>query len=156
MKKLIALCFTMCFFTAIGTAQKLTQKDLQGTWKMERFSANGIVIDLWAATITLSPELEKQLTAEQKKDIQSGMAQVMEVFKESYAYVDGNNLRQTMGPQEQKGTFTVKDQDGKQFLAFTSEAGVAEDMAVSIKDKKLYISQGTGAEAAEFIYTKQP
>lgn len=155
MKKLIYVCLAMCFFTTIASAQKLTQKDLQGTWKMTAFNAGGLNVDVITEKVTLSPEVEAQMTPETKQQMQAGMQQAMEVFKASFAYVEGNNLRQTMGGQEQKGTFTIKDQDGKQYLVLTQPEGITEDILVSMKDKKLYLSQGAGDDAAQFVYAKQ-
>jgi hypothetical protein len=149
------MCLAICMFTTIATAQKVTEQDLQGTWKMTNFSAGGLMVDVPANKITLKPELESQLTPEQKQQMEEQMDLAMEMFKESYAYIEGKNLRQTMGGQEQKGTFTLKDQDGKQYIVLTVAEGATEDMLVSIKDKKLMISQGEGAEAAEFVYIKQ-
>ena len=156
MKNLIYMCLAICMFTSIATAQKVTQKDLQGTWKMTSFIAGGLIVDVPTEKISLKPEVESQLTPEQKKQFNDEMSLAMEMFKESYAYIEGNTIKQTMGGQEQKGTFTIKDKDGKQYLVLTENAeGPSEDMLVSIKDKKLYLTQGQESEKAEFVYIKQ-
>ena len=155
MKKLVYLCVAICFST-LATAQKVTQADLQGTWKMISFAGGGVNVDVLAEKFTVDPEIEKQLTAETKQQMELGMLQAMEMFKESYAVIDGANLKQSMGPQEQKGTFTMKEQDGKQFLVLTvAGAPATEDLGVSIVDKKLHITQGAPGDAATFIYVKQ-
>ena len=156
MKKLIYLCFAMCFFTLVSTAQKFTQQDLQGTWKLTSFSGGGMTIDVVKGKFDLSPELLSQLSESDKMQMDLGMAQAMEMFKESYAEFTGNSLKQNMGPAEHSGTFTLKEEGGKQFLVFTDTAGVTEDLGVSIKDKSLHLLQGTGAETAELVFIKQP
>lgn len=155
MKKLIYACLAVLFFTTLVNAQKVAQKDLQGTWKMISFTAGGLNVDIPTEKITLSPEMEAQMTPEVKQQMQDGMKQAMEIFKSSFAYVEGNSLRQTMGGQEQKGSFTMKEQDGKQYLVLTTEGGTTEDILVTITDKKLHLSQGQGNDAAKFIYAKQ-
>ena len=154
MKKLIYMCLALCVFTTIASAQKLTQNDLQGTWKMTSFSSEGIHVDVPTEKVTMSKELESQLTAEMKQQIELSVLQSMEALKESFAYFNGNSIRQTMGPQEQAGTFTMKEADGKQFLALTLADGTTEDIAIVMKDKSLHLLQG-GADGAEFVYVKQ-
>lgn len=156
MKKLIYMCLAVCMFTSIATAQKVTQKDLQGTWKMTNFIGGGLIVDVPLNKISLNPEIESQLTPEQKKQFNDEMSLAMEMFKESYTYIDGNNMRQTMGGKEQKGTFTIKEQGGKQYLVLSEGEGApAEDIHVSVKDKKLYLTQGEENEKVEFVYMKQ-
>jgi hypothetical protein len=154
MKKLMFMCIGVCLFTTMAFAQKLTQKDLQGTWKMTAFSSEGISVDVTTEKFTLSKELEAQATPEIKQQIELGILQAMEALKESYAYFDGNNLRQTMGPQEQKGTYTLKEADGKQLLTIALPDGTSEEIVIAMKDKHLYMVQG-GADGAEFVYIKQ-
>jgi len=134
-------------------AQKLTQKDLQGTWKLTSFSSEGISVDVATEKFTLSKDLEAQLTPEMKQGIELGILQIMEALKESYAYFDGNNLRQTMGPQEHKGTFTMKETDGKQFLVVALPDGTSDEMEIIMKGKLLHMVQG-GADG-EYVYIKQ-
>lgn len=156
MKNLIYMCFAIFMFTSIATAQKVTEKDLQGTWKMTNFTAGGIIVDVPLNKISLQPEVESQLTPEQKKQFNDEMSLAMEMFKDSYAYIDGANLRQTMGGQEQKGTFTLKELNGKQYIVLNNGEGApSEDIMVTIKDKKLYLTQGAENEKAEFVYIKQ-
>lgn len=156
MKKLIIMCLAICMFTSIATAQKVTEKDLQGTWKMTSFIGGGLIVDVPLNNISLKPEVESQLTPEQKKQFNDERELAMEMFKESYAYIDGNSIRQTMGGKEQKGSFTLKEQDGKQYLVLTeSEGSATENIEVSMKDKKLYLTQGAENEKAEFVYVKQ-
>ena len=154
MKKLIYLCLAFCVFTTIASAQKIKQTDLQGTWKMTSFSSEGIHVDVPTEKMTMSKELEGQLTTEMKQQIELSVLQSMDALKDSFAYFDGNNIRQTMGPQEQKGTFTMKEADGKQFLALTLPDGTTEDIAIEMKDKHLHLLQG-GPDGAEFVYLKQ-
>jgi hypothetical protein len=154
MKKLLYL-FVACCLTTVASAQKLTDKDIQGTWKLSSFDAGQLKVDIATEKITLSPEIEAQMTPESKQQMEAGMAQAMEMFKESYAYVEGKNLRQTMGPQEQKGTFEIAFKDNKNVLTLTQADGTKEDITIAMVDKKLVLTQTEGGSAAIFTYTKQ-
>ncbi|AWH83767.1 hypothetical protein HYN59_00955 [Flavobacterium album] len=154
MKKLMYLFVALCL-TTVASAQKLTEKDIQGTWKLASLEAGGMKIDVVAEKINLSPEQEAKMTPEMKQQMEAGMAQAMEMFKESYAYIDGKNLRQTMGPEEQKGTFVLANKDGKNIITLTKDDGTTEEITVSIVDKKLHLVQSGEGASADFTYTKQ-
>ncbi len=154
MKKVLYLFVAVCLST-VASAQKLTDKDIQGTWKLAALEASGMKIDVAGEKVVLSPEMEAQLTPEAKEQMNAGMAQAMEMFRESYAYVEGKNLRQTMGPEEQKGTFVMAQKDGKNVITLTKEDGTTEEIVATIVDKKLHLEQAGGGASAVFVYTKQ-
>ncbi|MEL1245420.1 hypothetical protein AAEO56_14190 [Flavobacterium sp. DGU11] len=154
MKKLTYLFVAFCL-TTVASAQKLTDKDIQGTWKLASLEAAGNKIDVVAGKIILSPEQEAKMTPEMKQQMEAGMAQAMEMFQESYAYIDGKTLRQTMGPEEQKGTYVLANKDGKNIITLTKEDGTTEEITVSIVDKKLHLVQAGEGASADFAYTRQ-
>lgn len=147
---LVAFCLT-----TVASAQKLTEKDIQGTWKMVSLDAPQMKIDVATEKIVLSPEMEAQMTPEMKQQMEAGMAEAFEVFKESYAYVEGKNLRQAMGPEERKGTFVIAQKDGKNVMTFTTADGTSEEIIVALADKKLSLTLSGGGESATFTYVKQ-
>jgi hypothetical protein len=154
MKKLMYLFVAFCL-TTVASAQKLTDKDLQGTWKLAALEAAGMKIDVATEKVTLTPEMQAQMTPEMQQQMEAGMAEAMEMFKESYAYVEGKSLKQTMGPEERKGTFVLAQKDGKNVIDYTMEDGTKENITVSIVDKKLHLSMDDEGTTALFIYTKQ-
>lgn len=154
MRTLFFLCAILCMATTTASAQKITQKDLQGAWKMIAFSADGIHVDVPTEKITLSPELESQLTPDMKQEIELGILEAMESLKTSFAYFEGNNVRQAMGTEEQKGTYTLKDIEGQQLLTATLADGTMQELGISIKGNTLYLMH-LAPDAGEFIYVKQ-
>jgi hypothetical protein len=154
MKKLLYLFVAVCI-SATASAQKLTDKDIQGTWKLAALEASGMVIDVVKEKVTLPPETEAMLTEEQKAEMNAGMAQAMEMFRESFAKIEGKNLTQNLGPEEQKGTFVMAQKEGKNVITLTQEDGTTKEIIVSIVDKKLRLEENEGGAAAVFVYTKQ-
>jgi hypothetical protein len=154
MKKIFLLCLFV-FISAAASAQKVTEKDLQGNWKMTAFNAGGINVDVATEKITLSKEMEGKVTPQQQQQMQAQMAQAMTIFKTSSVSVAGNSFNQTMGQQQQKGTFTLKEKEGKQYLMLTQENGTVEELNVAISGKMLHIGQGDATKGATFVYIKQ-
>jgi len=153
MKKLIGLCFAICLFTTAAIAQQTTGKDLQGNWKITVFSSHGITVDIPTGKVSLAPEMEASLSAEQKKELEENMKSQMDMLKAGYIKFTGTDIAITMGPQQQKGSLIMKD--GKAFVAFKDDDGIPVELDATIVDKKLYLRHGAGAEATELIYIKQ-
>jgi hypothetical protein len=154
MKKLMFLFVAVCLST-VASAQKLTEKDLQGNWKLSALETSGMLIDVEKEKIVLPPEMEAQLTDDQKQQMNAGMAQAMEMFKEAYAKFDGKKLTQNLGPEGQEGTFVLAQKDGKNVLTLTEADGSTKDIIVSIVDKKLRLEENEGGASAVFVYAKQ-
>lgn len=154
MKKLVYLCMAICFST-IATAQKVTEKELQGTWKMTALTTQGVHLDIATKKVTIPDEMKSQLPPETVQQIQTNMQQAAEPLSKAFMYVEKNNIRQVMGPQEEKGTFTISDKDSKQYLVTTLADGRASEGEVALKDNKLHVTQTDGTQVANFIYEKQ-
>ncbi|MEL1243657.1 hypothetical protein AAEO56_05245 [Flavobacterium sp. DGU11] len=59
MKKIF--CSLMLFvFMTTAFAQKITEKDLSGTWKLTAFEANGMTINYKTSDIILSPKMKEK------------------------------------------------------------------------------------------------
>lgn len=155
MKKLMYLCLACFFVTAFATAQKVTAKDLEGTWKMTAFNSSGVNLDLATKQVTIAPELESQLDAEAIAGIREGMAQAVEPLSMSSVIFKGNTFTQVLGPDSKNATYTLVDRDNQQHLDLKMEDGTADDATIAIIDKKLHLTQTDGAQQAVFIYTKQ-
>ncbi|WP_294822902.1 hypothetical protein [uncultured Flavobacterium sp.] len=154
MKKILYLFLAVCL-SASAYAQKLTDKDIQGNWKLASLEASGMTIDVANEKIVLPPEAQASLTEEQKTEMDAGMAQAMEMFRESYAKIEGKNLTQNLGPEGQSGTFVLSHKDGKNILTLTKDDGTTKNITVSIVDKKLRLQEDQEGVSAVFVYTKQ-
>ncbi len=154
MKKLTYLFVAFCL-TTVASAQKLTEKDIQGTWKLVSLEAAGMKIDVPTEKVTFSPEMQAQMSPELQQQAQAEIGGAMEMFKESFAYIEGKSMRQAMGPEEAKGTFEIAQKDGKSVMTYTMDDGVVEEIAVSMVDKKLTLSMNDEGTSTVLIYTKQ-
>lgn len=154
MKKIIYLCLAACLFSTLAFAQKITAKELEGTWKITGFSTQGIGFDLQTQEVTLTPDMKAQLSPESVAGIKEGMKQAVEQIKSSYVSFTGNNMKLVVGPETESGTFTLAEKNGAQVLAVKNTDGTTHDVPVLYKDKKLYMSLGDKGEEAEFIFMK--
>lgn len=100
-----------CFITVTASAQKVTEKDLQGTWKLTSFNTDGIEIDITTGVVTVSEEVKSQLSPEAIDNIKAGMREVMEPLSMWYVYITGSSIRQAVGPEQEQGTFTIADKN---------------------------------------------
>lgn len=141
-----------CFIAFTATAQKATEKDLQGKWKMVSFAADDVSIDIVAGKYTLSPEMSKNLTAEQKEEMDLSMQMGIEMLKEAYATFEGTTFNQFMGPENQKGTLIMKE--GSPYVSI-NDNGQVVDLAAAIIDKKLHLTKTSADENVHLIYVRQ-
>jgi hypothetical protein len=152
-KKLVFL-FIACNFTITAFAQKLTQKDIQGTWKLAGFSVEGIYLDVAKEDVTFSKELEAKYPEVAREQIKLGMLENIEGFQSARTYIEGNNIRQTMGGEEDKGTFTITTKGADQFIAISNPEGATDEVKSFFKDKQLHMIQKDEEQEVEFIYIK--
>jgi hypothetical protein len=155
MKKLFYLSLALCFFTALTSAQKVTQKDLQGKWKLTYFKADGLEFDIVKEKITISDEAKDVLPPEMLQQLQGNSTDALAPFKEAYAVFLGDKLQQILGPEVKECAYTITEKDGQQFIHATFEDGATDDTAVAIKDKQLYLTISGDGDDAEMIYSKE-
>ena len=153
MKKLFLL-LAACMLTAAATAQKITQKDLQGTWKLASFSVSGLSLDVATENITFSKEMQAKYPGEALEQIKLSMLESVEGFKTARTYVEGSTIRQVVGPDEDKGTFTITDKGTEQFIVISNPEGIAAEMQIFFKDKQLHIIQKDEEQEVDFAYIK--
>ncbi len=153
MKKLIYL-FVACCICSVASAQKVSEKDLQGSWKLAAFNASGIYLDLATGLVTVSEELKSQLTPDIMEQINEGMKQATEQLKNSTTVFSGNTVEQKIGGKEKKGTYTLKDEAGMQTLTATWGDATTSEMVVFVKDNQLHLSKSEQGQSAELIFNK--
>ena len=152
MKKLIYACLALCLFTTIASAQKITQKDLQGNWTLLGFESGPIYFDLVKKDIIVPAELKGQIPP----DADAQMRAALPMLDGSYLEVKDNNLTMTLGPDGESGTFVLTEKDGKQIMTITFEDKTSDESEIFMKDKQLHLVQYTdGVKEAEFVYAKK-
>lgn len=152
MKKLIYACLALCLFTTIASAQKITQKDLQGNWTLLGFESGPIYFDLVKKDIIVPAELKGQIPP----DADAQMRAALPMLDGSYLEVKDNNLTMTLGPDGESGTFVLGEKDGKQIMTITFEDKTSDESEIFMKDKQLHLVQYTdGVKEAEFVYAKK-
>lgn len=151
MKKIIFLAL-ISFIGITATAQKATEKDVQGKWKMISFAADDVTIDILAEKFTLAPELEKSLTPAQKEEMELSMQMGIEMLKEAYASFEGTKFSQVVGPETQTGSFFMKDGNS---MVSINDNGEVIDLVATIVDKKLHLKKTSAEENIHLIYVKQ-
>jgi hypothetical protein len=152
MKKLIL--FVALSVCSLASAQKVTDKDLQGNWKLTGLSTNGISLDIATGVVVISDELKAQLTPEITTQINDGMKQAAEQLKNSSTTFTGTTLKQNIGGQEKSGTYTLKDVNGTQIMTATWSDATTSETSVWIKEKKLHISKSEQGQTAELVFVK--
>ena len=83
------------------------------------------------------------------------MLENIEGFQSARTYIDANNIRQTMGPEEDKGTFTIATRGTDQFIVISNPEGATDELKAFFKDKQLHMIQKDEEQEVEFIYVKQ-
>jgi hypothetical protein len=153
MKKLIYLFAVYCISIS-AFAQKITDKDLQGSWKLTGFNQNGITLDVTTGAVAVSEEMKAQLSPEMMSQIDESVKQVLEPLRASSVNITGNNIIQNMGGQERNGTYTLKESDGRLVMITAWSDKTTSETTVWIKDKQLYIFKYEQGQSAEFVFNK--
>lgn len=153
MKKLIYLFVALCVCT-VASAQKISDKDLQGNWKLTGLNLNGITLDLVSGSVIIPEEQKAQLTPEMTAQINDGMKQAVEQLKNSTANFTGNAVKQNIGGKEKTGTYTLKEDGTNQIMTSTWSDATTSETAVWIKEKKLHLSKSGQGQTAEFVFVK--
>ena len=154
MKNILYL-FAACFIATLAQAQNLTEKDLQGTWGLHSVYMSGITIEMATGGVTFSEEIKAQMTPEQQEMVRGQMAGARTTLKDGTAIFEGSNITRSLAGTTKKGTYTLKDVDGKQHLAITYEDGTASEVGIFKKDNLLYISAPQNGQETELRYMKK-
>ena len=154
MKKLLILSFALCLFTTLASAQKITQKDLQGKWKLDYFNADGVVFDVVKGTVNISEETKKLMPPETVTQMESNPEAVLEPFKTAYVVFNANNFEQGMGSDVSGGTYTLEEKDKQTFMNILFGDGVTDTSTIAFKDNKLHITITGEGDNILMIYSK--
>lgn len=152
MKKLFYLSLALCFFTTLASAQKVTQKDLQGVWALQGLESEGIYFDLVKEDVIIPDEIKGLVSA----DDEAQMRMAIPVLKDSFMKITDNKIEMNMGPDGDHGVFTLATKDNKNMMTVTMSDGVPDDSEVFFKDKLLHIiNYVDGQKESELIYVKK-
>jgi uncharacterized protein YdeI (BOF family) len=153
MKKLIYLVAVFCISLS-ALAQKLTDKDLQGNWKLTGFNQNGVTLDVATGAVSVSEEMKTQISPELMSQIDKSVQQILEPLRASSVTIAGNSIKQNMAGQEKTGTYVLKESDGRLVMATSWSDKTTSETTVWIKDKQLYIFKYEQGQSAEFVFNK--
>jgi hypothetical protein len=139
MKKLFLF---MTFSVVLAAqAQEVTEKSLEGNWKICAFDVNGIYWDFKTDAVRLPAEYAN-LGESQKEaliaDIKTGLTD----HKNGTFIIKGNYLEQNMAGQEASGSYTIEKKDGKDYLRIVNDdaAKTTDIVQVTLKDGKMQIT----------------
>ncbi|MFL9838680.1 hypothetical protein ABS768_14305 [Flavobacterium sp. ST-75] len=155
MKNLIYLCLAFCMATTVGFAQKITDKDLQGTWNLvalDALSSQGIYLDLANNDVKFSEEVQAQAPAEALAQAKESMAPTIDMLKQMKMIVNGNEIKQSVPGDEQTGIYSIVNEGEMQKLKIIYADGTDDNVEFYMKDKKLHVNLG---EDGLFIYAKE-
>ncbi len=135
-------------------AQKVTEGDLLGTWKLVSYKDEQVTIDAIKGTYVLDAEYKENLTPAELKEEEHNYAIMTKQYKgASITFEGGNTAKQVIGEETYSGTYRLETENKVTEIVVTSEEGEEEEPAViSIKDNKLYI---TVEDEIELIYKRQ-
>ena len=129
-KSFLIICTLFCF--AASWAQKVTQKDLQGKWKLISYSIPNATLNVETGEVTLT--VVNDATASLKTDME-GFA---EDLKATYIEIEGNNFYQIVIDSVKNGPFTLGEKDGMQSINAVFDDGTQEQLPFELKDGKLH------------------
>jgi len=150
MKK-IFFTLSMFIFVTSAWAQKLTEKDLQGNWKLIKYEVGGISLDIPTGKATMEKTSDPLAAA-------MGMQMIgeMEGYTESLSMatleIKGNNFSQLISSHMRNGPFTIIEKDGQQFISATFDNGSSDQIPFSIIDGNLYLLHST--KPKKYIYAR--
>lgn len=150
----LTIAFIACMFTTTVSAQKVTEKELQGNWKLSTYIAYGTSLNVETGEVTASKEVEISTNPQLLQQIKDNMSQVREQLKTAYIYITGNNFRQIIADEVKDGPFTLKESKGTFVIAANFDDGTSSNMPVSI-DNKGHLHLKNNIKKQEFIYTRE-
>lgn len=152
MKKII-FAFVTCTLTMLASAQKITDKDLQGSWKLTTLMTTGITLDVASGKISYSKETEITTPPTTLETIKDNIKQYGESLKDTSINISGNDIAQTMGGKTKTGTFTIKNHEKIQTLATKYNDGTTNEVPVKIINGQLHVTNHKNKQ--ELIYSRE-
>ena len=153
MKNLL-IAFVVCCFQVAAVAQSKIEKQLQGTWKMTEMNVSGLYANAETKEITLSKELDSQLTPEKRAAFNANKQAILDNIGASRVSFSNNKISYAINGGEKQGTYTVKPQADAYVLDITDTDGGKDTLIIGIKNGKLHIVKSDDSNSAELIFTK--
>ena len=129
-KSLFIICTLLCF--AASWAQKVTEKELQGKWKLISYTVTNATLDVETGKVTVvNPN---DTSASLKKDLE-GFA---DDLKTAYIEIQGNNFYQIITDAVKNGPFTLDEKNGIQSINAAFDDGTNEQLPFIMKEGNLH------------------
>lgn len=154
MKRIFIVLIT-CLLTTAASAQEITERDLQGDWKLAAFSTEGMYLDMISGAVILSDELKSELTPNLLKQLNDNMKQGIEVLKSSSMIFRDNSVKQNKLENEKNGTFIIKEINTKQHVLITFNDGSTYTPEIVIKNQQLYLTEIEQGEMVHYVFGKK-
>ena len=150
MKKILTF---ILFITVANLTAQVSQKDLQGTWKLVSYKDGQAIIDAVKGTFELVADYKATLTPEELKEEERNYAIMAKQYKVSTLAFKDNTARQIIGEETYTGTFVLTDYEKVTEITITeSDGGPDEPAEIAIINKQLVISMDG---EFELVYKKQ-
>lgn len=150
MKNLLLIVFT--FFLSITLwAQKATEKDLQGNWKLITYEVNGASLDVDSGKVTLTQN-DNPLMAAMSNKLIADMEGYAEGLRMSSLEITGNTFNQVIIDNVRNGEFTISEKDGAQVINAKFDNGKKDEIPFKIIEGKLYLFNFQSPK--KYIYKK--
>lgn len=150
MKKILYTLF-LSFFITLTWAQKATQQDLQGKWKLVTYAVSGAILDIETGKATVA-ETDNALQAAMGVKLKADMESYAEGLRMSELEISGNNFYQVIADFARNGPFTITEKDGQQYISASFDNGTTDSIPFKIIEGKLVLQNTQGNK--QYVYSK--
>jgi hypothetical protein len=145
------LTLTAFLFMLPLWAQKATEKDLQGNWRLITYAVQGASLDVQSGQVTLDKP-DSTLMAAMTVNLKADMEAYAEGLRQSSLEIVGNNFNQVIVDFVRNGPFTLGEKNGHQVITAHFDNGTSDDVPFEIVNGKLHLSNSQGNK--RYIYEK--
>ena len=137
--KSIFLFVAGCLLTLSAAAQKLTPKDIIGSWRFIEVEMHGCTVDLAKQKVTFSEQWKSGMSDSDLVQAEKNMLEQTAAYRVMALEVDKKYMTYTIGGKtEMKDEYGLEHKDGKNFL--TGDAAKDTDTTLSLKDGLLHMN----------------
>jgi len=137
--KPIFLFLAGCFLTLSANAQKLTPKDIMGTWKFIEVEMHGCTVDLIKQKVTFSEQWKSGMSDSDLMQAEKDMLEQTSAYAAmTLEITDKSMLYKVNGKAEKDNSYGLRYADDKNFL--TGDAASDTDTILSLKDGLLHMN----------------
>lgn len=151
MKNLFCIA-CLFFFASALWAQKATEKDLQGNWKLVTYEVTGASLDVESGKVTLT-DTKNPLLAPLGNKLTTDMQGYAQGLRMSTLEIVGNNFNQTIIDNVRNGAFTIAEKNGEQVIIAKFDNGHSDEIPFKFIDGKLCLFNFYSPK--KYIYSKQ-